>query len=64
MAVEVACEVDIVAITMRIIQRLQTGKKIEFMELEKQFAALEHRGILFKGEHDAGEPEPGNTLIW
>lgn len=54
------------AIIMRIIQRFQTGKKIEFMELEKQFAALEHQGILLKGERmtPLASREPGNTLIW
>jgi hypothetical protein len=58
--------VDIVAIIMRIIQRFQTGKKLEFMELEKQFAALEHQGALLKGERmvPLASREPGNTLIW
>jgi hypothetical protein len=58
--------VEIVAIIMRIIQRFRTGKKIEFMELEKQFAALEHQGILLKGERmtPLASREPGNTLIW
>jgi hypothetical protein len=55
-----------VAIIMRIIQRFQTAKKIEFMELEKQFATLEHQGILLKGERmtPLASREPGNTLIW
>ena len=54
------------AIVLRIVQRFQTGKKIEFMELEKQFAALEHQGILLKGERmtPLASREPGNTLIW
>lgn len=54
------------SIVMRIIQRFQTGKKIEFMELEKQFAALEHQGVLLKGERMSplASREPGNTLIW
>ena len=54
------------AIIMRFVQRFQCSKKQEFMELEKQFAALEHGGILPKGERMsplAGR-EPGNTLIW
>jgi len=55
-----------VAIIMRIIQRFQTGKKIEFMKLEKQFAELEYQGILLKGERmtPLASREPGNTLIW
>lgn len=51
---------------MRIIQRFQASKKQEFIALEKQFAALEQRGVLPKGERMlplAGR-EPGNTLIW
>lgn len=54
------------AIVMRIIQRFQTGKKVEFMELEKQFAVLEHQGVLLKGERlsPLASREPGNTLIW
>ena len=54
------------AIILKIIQRFQTGKRTEFMELEKQFAALEQKGVLLKGERMtplAGR-EPGNTLIW
>jgi hypothetical protein len=55
-----------VAIIVRIIQRFQTGKRPEFMELEKQFAALEHQGVLLKGERmtPLASREPGNTLIW
>jgi len=36
------------------------------MELEKQFAALEHQGVLLKGERltPLASREPGNTLIW
>ncbi len=36
------------------------------MELEKQFAALEHRGVLPKGERMSplASREPGNTLVW
>jgi hypothetical protein len=54
------------AVVMRIIQRFQTGKKPEFMELEKQFAGFEHQGILIKGERmtPLASREPGNTLIW
>jgi len=55
-----------VAIIMRFVQRFQSGKKHEFMELEKQFAALEHRGLLPKGERmtPLASREPGNTLVW
>ena len=54
------------AIILRIVQRFQTGKKPEFMELEKQFAALEHQGVLLPGERmtPLASREPGNTLIW
>lgn len=54
------------AIILRIIQRFQTGMRTEFMELEKQFAALERQGILLKGERitPLASREPGNTLIW
>ena len=54
------------AIILRIVQRFHTGKKREFMELEKEFAALEHQGILLKGERmtPLASREPGNTLIW
>ena len=36
------------------------------MELEKQFAALEHRGLIPKGERliPLAGREPENTLIW
>ena len=37
------------AIVMRLVQRFQSAKKEEFMDLEKKFAALEHRGILPRG---------------
>lgn len=54
------------AIVMRIIQRFHASKKQEFVVLEKQFAALEARGILPKGERmlPLASREPGNTLIW
>ncbi|MGA7379593.1 MAG: hypothetical protein WBX03_01970 [Terriglobales bacterium] len=54
------------AIMLRLIQQFQPSKKQEFMDLEKQFAALEHRGIIPRGERlvpIAGH-EPGNTVIW
>ncbi len=36
------------------------------MDLEKQFAALEHRGNLRRGERmtPTASRKPGNTLIW
>ena len=36
------------------------------MDLEKQFVALEHRGILSRGERmpPIASRQPGNTLIW
>ena len=34
------------AVLLRLVQRFQHARKSEFMELEKQFAELEHRGIL------------------
>jgi hypothetical protein len=54
------------AIVLRLVQRFKASKRQEFVELEKQFAQLEKRGILPKGERMlplAGR-EPGNTLIW
>lgn len=54
------------AILLRLIQQFQHAKKTEFMDLEKQFAQLEHRGLIPRGERMtpiAGR-EPGNTLIW
>ena len=54
------------AIVMRLIQRFQASKKREFVELEKQFAELEARGILPKGERllSLSGRDPGNTLVW
>ena len=54
------------AIIMRIVQQFQPGKKQQFIDLEKQFAGLEHRGILPKGERMApiSSRDPGNTIIW
>lgn len=54
------------AIVMRLVQRFQASKKQEFIELEKQFAQLEARGILPKGERmlPLASRDPGNTLIW
>ena len=54
------------AIVMRLVQRFQHAKKQEFIELEKQFAELEKRGVLPAGERflSLAGREPGNTLIW
>ncbi len=54
------------AIVMRFVQRFQAAKKQEFLDLERQFARLEHQGILPKGERmiSLAAREPGNTLIW
>lgn len=54
------------AVIMRLVQQFEHSKKKEFIDLEKQFAALERRGILPKGERLApiASRDPGNTLIW
>lgn len=54
------------AIVLRLVQQFQPSKKQEFMALEKEFAALEHRGILPRGERliPISGREPGNTVIW
>jgi hypothetical protein len=51
---------------MRLVQRFQASKRHEFLEVEKQFAELEKRGILPKGERmlPLAARDPGNTLIW
>ena len=53
-------------IVLRLVQKFQHSKKQEFMELEKQFAELEHRGILPRGERliPISSRDPGNTVIW
>ena len=54
------------AIVLRLVQQFQHSKKQEFMELEKQFAELEHRGVLPRGERlvPISGRDPGNTVIW
>ncbi|MBZ5670391.1 MAG: hypothetical protein LAO04_11750 [Acidobacteriia bacterium] len=54
------------AIVMRLMQRLQPSKKVEFMDLEKKFAELEKKAVLPKGQRmtPVAAHEPGNTLIW
>ena len=54
------------AIILRLVQRFQHSKREEFIALEKEFAQLEHRGILPRGERlmpIAGR-DPGNTIVW
>jgi len=53
------------AIIMRLIQQFQPAQKKEFFELEKQFAELEHRGILPRGERTVpiSGREPANTIV-
>jgi hypothetical protein len=55
-----------VAIILRLVQQYQHSKKQEFMALEKQFAELEDRGILPRGERlvPISGRDPGNTVIW
>jgi len=54
------------SIVLRLIQQFEPSKKQEFMDLEKQFAALEHRGILPRGERlvPISGLQPANTVIW
>lgn len=54
------------AVILRLIQQFHPAKKQEFLELEKQFVALEAKGILPKGERlmPIAAREPANTFIW
>jgi len=54
------------AVMLRLIQQYQPSSKQEFHALEKQFAELEHRGILPRGERFApiAGREPANTIVW
>src|SRR5258708_11247125 len=54
------------AIIVRLIQQYHPSKKQEFYALEKQFAELEHRGILPRGERFApiAGRRAGNTIVW
>jgi hypothetical protein len=54
------------AVVMRFVQRFRADKRKEFMELEKEFARLEHQRILTPGQRMApiAARDPGNTLIW
>lgn len=57
---------DLVAVIMRLVQQYHPSHKQEFHALEKQFAELEHRGILPRGERLApiSGREPANTIVW
>ncbi len=54
------------AVLLRLIQRYDPAHKQEFHKLEKQFAELEHRGLLPRGERlvPISGREPGNTIVW
>jgi len=54
------------AIIMRLIQQYDPRHKAEFHALEKQFAELEHRGLLPRGERTIpiSSKEPANTIVW
>jgi hypothetical protein len=54
------------AIIVRLVQQYHPSKKQEFHALEKQFAELEQRGILPRGERYApiAGREAGNTIVW
>jgi hypothetical protein len=55
-----------VAVILRLIHRFHPSKKEQFLELEKEFAALEDRGVLPKGERmmPIAAREPANTFVW
>jgi len=55
-----------VAIILRLIQQYHPSHKQEFHALEKQFAELEHRGVLPRGERLApiSGREAANTIVW
>ena len=54
------------AIIMRLIQQYDPQHKAEFHALEKQFAELEHRGLLPRGQRSVpiSGREPANTIVW
>jgi hypothetical protein len=54
------------AILLRYVQRFAASRRQEFMDLEKQFAGLEQRGILSPGERMSpiSSRDSGNTLVW
>ena len=54
------------AIIVRLVQQYHPSSKQEVHALERQFAELEHRGLLPAGERLApiSGREPGNTIVW
>lgn len=54
------------AIIMRLIQQYHPRHKTEFHALEKQFAELERRGLLPRGQRSVpiSGREPANTIVW
>jgi len=54
------------AIIMRLVQQYHPSHKKEFHDLEKQFADLELRGVLPRGERlvPISGREPANTIVW
>ena len=54
------------AVITRLIQQYRPSQKREFHALEKQFAELERRGIVPRGERLApiSGREPTNTIVW
>jgi len=54
------------AVIMRLVQQFEHSKRDEFIALEKEFADLERRGIIPKGERlvPISSRDPRNTLIW
>lgn len=54
------------AILMRLIQQYDPRHKVEFHALEKQFAELEMRGLLPRGQRSVpiSSKEPANTIVW
>jgi len=55
-----------VAVILRLVQQYHPASKEQFQVLEKQFAVLEHRGLLPAGERFApiSGREPANTIVW
>ena len=54
------------AIMLRLVQQYHPSHKEQFQALEKQFAELEHRGQIARGERFApiSGRQPSNTIVW